>query len=65
MFTAGSVEVKRLRAAGIVVAATLTAFGLRLPVSMPAAATGPTVTGAGSTWVAIALDQWRADIAQH
>jgi phosphate transport system substrate-binding protein len=28
-------------------------------------ANGPTVTGAGSTWVAIALDQWRADIAQQ
>lgn len=28
-------------------------------------ATGPTVTGAGSTWVQIALDQWRADIARE
>jgi phosphate transport system substrate-binding protein len=30
-----------------------------------ALATGPTVYGAGSTWVAIALDQWRADIARQ
>lgn len=28
-------------------------------------AIGPTVTGAGSTWVQIALDQWRADIARQ
>ncbi len=35
-----------------------------LPAS-PASATGPTVTGAGSTWVQIALDQWRADFAQQ
>lgn len=28
-------------------------------------ANGPTITGAGSTWVQIALDQWRADIAQQ
>src|SRR5580704_17270600 len=30
-----------------------------------ASANGPTITGAGSTWVQIALDQWRADIAQQ
>ena len=29
------------------------------------AASGPTLNGAGSTWVQIALDQWRADIAQQ
>jgi phosphate ABC transporter phosphate-binding protein len=28
-------------------------------------ASGPTITGAGSTWVQIALDQWRADIAHQ
>ena len=28
-------------------------------------ASGPTVSGAGSTWVQIALDQWRADIAHQ
>lgn len=28
-------------------------------------ANGPTITGAGSTWVQIALDQWRADIARQ
>jgi phosphate transport system substrate-binding protein len=31
----------------------------------PAHGSGPTVTGAGSTWVQIALDQWRADIARQ
>jgi phosphate transport system substrate-binding protein len=30
----------------------------------PASAAGPTVTGAGSTWVQIALEQWRADAAR-
>jgi phosphate transport system substrate-binding protein len=30
-----------------------------------AQASYPTVSGAGSTWVAIALDQWRADIAHQ
>jgi phosphate transport system substrate-binding protein len=30
-----------------------------------AEASGPTITGAGSTWVQIALDQWRADIAHQ
>jgi phosphate transport system substrate-binding protein len=30
-----------------------------------AVAYGPTVVGAGSTWVQIALDQWRADIARQ
>jgi phosphate ABC transporter phosphate-binding protein len=33
--------------------------------STAAVANGPTVTGAGSTWVQIALDQWRADIARQ
>ncbi|MBV8302458.1 MAG: substrate-binding domain-containing protein, partial [Candidatus Dormibacteraeota bacterium] len=28
-------------------------------------ANGPTLNGAGSTWVQIALDQWAADIAQQ
>jgi phosphate transport system substrate-binding protein len=39
------------------------AFAPLLP--RPALAIGPTVTGAGSTWVQIALDQWRADIARQ
>ena len=30
-----------------------------------AQASGPTITGAGSTWVQIALDQWRADAARQ
>ncbi|HXA41280.1 MAG TPA: substrate-binding domain-containing protein [Candidatus Solibacter sp.] len=33
--------------------------------STPAAALGTPVQGAGSTWVQIALDQWRADIAKQ
>jgi phosphate transport system substrate-binding protein len=41
--------------------------GLALVATSPSAAvaSGPTVTGAGSTWVQIALDQWRADIARQ
>jgi phosphate ABC transporter phosphate-binding protein len=36
------------------------------PLSQRAAAASyPTVLGAGSTWVQIALDQWRADIARQ
>lgn len=35
------------------------------PVPLTAQAIGPTITGAGSTWVQIALDQWRADIARQ
>ncbi len=30
-----------------------------------ASASGPTITGAGSTWVQIALDQWRADASRQ
>ena len=29
---------------------------------MPAFADGPTINGSGSTWSAIAIDQWRADV---
>ena len=35
------------------------------PSALRAGANGPTVLGAGSTWVQIALDQWRADFAQQ
>ena len=31
----------------------------------PAAAADVTVTGAGSTWSQIAVDQWRADVASQ
>src|SRR5690242_10206023 len=37
---------------------------LVLAPALPAAATGPPVTGAGSTWAQVALDQWRADYAR-
>jgi phosphate transport system substrate-binding protein len=50
-------------------AATLLALasaGTAIPSAVPAAAVSyPTVLGAGSTWVQIALDQWRADIARQ
>jgi phosphate transport system substrate-binding protein len=39
------------------------ALVLLIVAASPAFATGPPVTGAGSTWVQIALDQWRADYA--
>ena len=37
---------------------------LVLTPALPASATGPSVSGAGSTWVQVALDQWRADYAR-
>jgi len=39
--------------------------GLLLLPAGSASASGPTITGAGSTWVQIALDQWRADAARQ
>jgi phosphate transport system substrate-binding protein len=51
-----------LTAAMLAVAVSVTATGF---ATLHAAAGGPTVNGAGSTWVQIALDQWRADIAQQ
>jgi phosphate transport system substrate-binding protein len=45
--------------------ATLTCATLLTLTPGHASANGPTITGAGSTWVQIALDQWRADIAQQ
>ena len=47
-------------ALALIVAATV-----MTPAAMDVGATGPTVSGSGSSWVAIALDQWRADIAQQ
>ena len=38
---------------------------LILVVPVPAGAAGPTVSGAGSTWSEIALQQWRSDVAQR
>ncbi len=44
----------------------LASAGVAMPSSAPAAAASyPTVLGAGSTWVQIALDQWRADVARQ
>jgi phosphate transport system substrate-binding protein len=40
-------------------------FGGAAIAATPVGASGPTVSGAGSTWVQIALDQWRADFAQQ
>jgi phosphate transport system substrate-binding protein len=48
------------------IAITATTFAaLLLSGVTPVGAVGPTVTGAGSTWVQVALDQWRADIARQ
>lgn len=33
--------------------------------SAPAFADGPTINGSGSTWSAIAIDQWRADVSNQ
>src|SRR5262245_30973043 len=54
---------RRIRHAALLpVAAVLC---LVLAPASPAAADGPSVSGAGSTWVQIALDQWRADVASQ
>lgn len=52
---------KRLAATG---SAALLAF-LSLVISAMPAAADVTVTGAGSTWSQIAVDQWRADVASQ
>ena len=36
-----------------------------LSMSAPAFADGPTINGSGSTWSAIAIDQWRADVSNQ
>jgi phosphate transport system substrate-binding protein len=43
----------------------MASVGITIPSSPAAASSYPTVLGAGSTWVQIALDQWRADIARQ
>ena len=53
-----------LAAAALLTSAVLTVVAFTIG-AVPAGATGPVVQGSGSTWVAIALDQWRADIAQQ
>ena len=56
------------RFASALMAVWLTAGVVLLSIAAlpaPAQATGPTVNGAGSTWVQIALDQWRADYARQ
>ena len=53
-----------MRVAAQLVLGVACAIGLVGP-SSSAALAYPTVTGAGSTWVQIALDQWRADIARY
>jgi phosphate transport system substrate-binding protein len=50
----------------VVVAAAMGLLMAVAPIAMaaaPAQATDVTVTGAGSTWSQIAVDQWRADVA--
>ncbi len=66
MSMAGLAKGRRL--ASSVLALLLSAAAVVNPVvfgSSTAYASYPTVQGAGSTWVAIALDQWRADIAHQ
>jgi phosphate ABC transporter phosphate-binding protein len=55
----------RLRGAGVVLTATLSmaAAVVMGTGATPAGASGPTVTGSGSSWAALALDQWVADVS--
>ena len=56
-----SAATRRLHGASrVALAAAVAAAALAIAAS-PAFASGPTLNGAGSTWVQIALDQWRAD----
>lgn len=57
--------IKRFVSGGVVVGALLASTGGGVLGATPAYANGPTLLGAGSTWVQIALDQWRADIARQ
>jgi phosphate transport system substrate-binding protein len=51
---------------GIGALVALASTSVATPLTQRAAAASyPTVLGAGSTWVQIALDQWRADIARQ
>jgi phosphate transport system substrate-binding protein len=54
------VRIVRLTALAALLAAAMLFASVR-----GAQASGPTITGAGSTWVQIALDQWRADAARQ
>src|SRR3954453_265504 len=56
---AGAVRLRR----GLLIAALFA--GLVLVPAGSASASGPTITGAGSTWGQSALDQWRADAARQ
>jgi len=68
MFTADSVNGQRLETYEmkiriLLVAAVTTLFVTA--VGSGSYAEGPTVTGAGSTWSQVAIDQWRADVARR
>ena len=54
-----------LRNVALAVGLAAAAVGPAVVDVVPASASGPTLTGAGSTWVQIALDQWRADVAKQ
>lgn len=55
----------RTVAAGLALTLSAVVVGGIVIGATPVAAGGPPVSGAGSTWVEIALDQWRADIARE
>ena len=57
--------VRLMRIVRIAAAAVLVAAAMLVASAPGAQASGPTITGAGSTWVQIALDQWRADAARQ
>jgi phosphate transport system substrate-binding protein len=48
-----------------VVTGIVVALLLVLPIAPAEAGSSPSITGAGSTWAEIALEQWRADVAQQ
>ena len=55
---------RRLQQAALAAAAMATVLAVTLAGMQPAAAEGPTVTGGGSSFASLIINQWRADVAK-
>ena len=55
---------RRLQRAALAAAAMATVMAVILTGMQPAAADGPTVTGGGSSFASLIINQWRADVAK-
>ena len=54
---------RRLQQAALAAAAMATVLAVTLAGMQPAAAEGPTVTGGGSSFASLIINQWRAGVA--